>query len=84
MSQENVEIVRQPIAVSAASRPRLGEQLFLRLPRVAAVLTRVALRRGVPIVIHFWGIWTIREGKVREIEYFRHRADAIHVAGLQE
>jgi ketosteroid isomerase-like protein len=45
MSQENVEIVRQPIAVSAASRPRLREQLFLRLPRVAAVLTRAVLRR---------------------------------------
>jgi ketosteroid isomerase-like protein len=44
MSKENVEIVRQPIAVSAASRPRVHEQLFLRLPRVAAVLTRAALR----------------------------------------
>src|SRR5436309_16044292 len=44
MSQENVELVRQPIAVSAASRPRVHEQLFLRLPRVAAVVTRAALR----------------------------------------
>ena len=45
MSQENVEIVRQPIAVRDASRPRVHERLFLRLPRVAAVLTRAALRR---------------------------------------
>src|SRR5438045_121566 len=44
MSQENVEIVRQQLAVSAASRPRVQEQLFLRLPRVAAFLTRAALR----------------------------------------
>ena len=39
---------------------------------------------GVPIVIHFFALCTIRDGKVRRIEYFRHRADAIAAAGLEE
>jgi hypothetical protein len=39
---------------------------------------------GVPIVIHFFELCTIRDGNVRKIEYFRHRADALHAAGLQE
>ena len=38
----------------------------------------------VPIVIHFFQLWTIRDGKVRQIEYFRHRADALEAAGLSE
>ena len=39
---------------------------------------------GVPIVIHFFQLWTIRDGKVWRIEYFRHRADALKAAGLSE
>jgi hypothetical protein len=39
---------------------------------------------GVPIAIHFFGVWTIQDGKIRQIEYFRHRADALKAAGLQE
>jgi ketosteroid isomerase-like protein len=39
---------------------------------------------GVPIVIHFFEILTIRDGRVRQIEYFRHRADALEAAGLSE
>jgi ketosteroid isomerase-like protein len=39
---------------------------------------------GVPIVIHFFAVWTIRDGKIRQIEYFRHRADALEAAGLSE
>ena len=39
---------------------------------------------GVPIVIHFFGVWTIRDGKLHQIEYFRHRAEALEAAGLRE
>ncbi len=39
---------------------------------------------GVPIEIHFFELATIRDGKVRQIEYFRHRADALEAAGLSE
>jgi ketosteroid isomerase-like protein len=49
------------------------------------VLTRQSGRgreSGVPIVIHFFQLWTIRDGKVWRIEYFRHRADALEAAGL--
>ena len=37
---------------------------------------------GVPIVIHFFELCTIRDGKVRKVEVFRHRADALQAAGL--
>jgi ketosteroid isomerase-like protein len=37
---------------------------------------------GVPIVVHFFEVCTIRDGRVRQIEYFRHRADALEAAGL--
>jgi hypothetical protein len=39
---------------------------------------------GVPIVIHFFELVTIREGKLRQVEYFRHRAEALEAAGLSE
>jgi ketosteroid isomerase-like protein len=39
---------------------------------------------GVPIEIHYFFVWTIRDGKVRTTEYFRHRADAREAAGLSE
>ena len=39
---------------------------------------------GVPIVIHFFALYTIRDGKVRKMELFRHRADALQAAGLDE
>jgi len=39
---------------------------------------------GVPIVIHFFQLWTVKDGKLRQIEYFRHRADALEAAGLRE
>jgi ketosteroid isomerase-like protein len=41
MSQENVEIVRQPIAVRAQSRRRLEERLGLRFPRALSFLARM-------------------------------------------
>lgn len=70
---EWADLVAEPLEVS---EPAPGRVL---------VLTRQSSRgrtSGVPIVIHFWGIWTIRDGKVREVEYFRHRADALEAAGL--
>jgi ketosteroid isomerase-like protein len=39
---------------------------------------------GVPIVIHFFELLTIRDGKLRKLEFFRHRADALEAAGLRE
>jgi hypothetical protein len=39
---------------------------------------------GVPIIIHFFALYTVRDGTVRKVEYFRHRADALQAAGLQE
>ena len=39
---------------------------------------------GVPVVFHFFALFTIRDGKRCKIEYFRHRADALQAAGLGE
>jgi ketosteroid isomerase-like protein len=39
---------------------------------------------GVPIEYHFFWLCTLRDGKVRKIETFRHRADALEAAGLRE
>ena len=44
MSQENVEIVRQPIEVGTSTRRRLQERLFLRVPGVGIALTRAVFR----------------------------------------
>lgn len=44
VSQENVEVVRQPFALKARSRRGLEERVFLRLRAVATSLTRVAWR----------------------------------------
>jgi ketosteroid isomerase-like protein len=54
--------------------------------RVLALIRQSARGRqsGVPIVIHFFVLHTIRDGKMRKIEYFRHRADALQAAGLGE
>jgi hypothetical protein len=39
---------------------------------------------GVPIVFHYFFVCTIREGTVRNLDLFRHRADALEAAGLSE
>jgi ketosteroid isomerase-like protein len=44
MSEENVEIVRQPVAVRTKSRRSLDERLALRFPRAFAVLGATVLR----------------------------------------
>jgi ketosteroid isomerase-like protein len=46
--------------------------------------TGLGRQSGVPIEIHYFQIWRFEDGKVREIEMFRHRADALEAAGLQE
>src|SRR5438093_821486 len=44
MSQENGEVVRQPITVRAHSRRRLDESLAMRFPRALAFLARAYWR----------------------------------------
>jgi ketosteroid isomerase-like protein len=39
---------------------------------------------GLPIVIHFFQLFTIRDGRLSKAEFFRHRADALQAAGLSE
>ena len=53
--------------------------------RVVALVRQNARGRhsGVPIVVHFFELITVRDGKVGKIEYFRHRADALQAAGLE-
>ena len=51
MSQENVEIVRQPLALRADTRRSLDQTLFVRMPGAARALLRVSwlwLRRLSP------------------------------------
>ena len=54
--------------------------------RVVALVRQSGRGRqsGVPIVIHYFALYTIRDGKVRKAEYFRHRADVLQAAGLGE
>jgi hypothetical protein len=44
MSQENVEVVRQPVAVAPRSRRRLEQRALVRFPGVFALLARLVLR----------------------------------------
>jgi ketosteroid isomerase-like protein len=44
MLRENVEVVRQPIAVRAQTHRRLEERLALRLPRLLGLLARAVWR----------------------------------------
>jgi ketosteroid isomerase-like protein len=70
-----VDLVQEPLEVIDAPEGRV------------LVLTRQSgqgRESGVPIVIHFFQLWTIRDGKVWRIEYFRHRADAFEAADLWE
>lgn len=39
---------------------------------------------GVPVEIHYFQVWRFEDGKVCELEMFRHRADALRAAGLEE
>ena len=42
------------------------------------------LRSGGSIEVHFFLVWTIRDGRVRRMEVFRHRAEGLEAAGLRE
>jgi ketosteroid isomerase-like protein len=44
MSEENVEAVRQPIALKSRSRRGLEERIYLRFPSVVAFVTRAVWR----------------------------------------
>jgi ketosteroid isomerase-like protein len=61
---------------------------FIEAPedRVLTPIRQITRGRGsgIPIEIHFFDVWTIRDGKVRKAEIFRHRADALDAAGLSE
>jgi ketosteroid isomerase-like protein len=54
--------------------------------RVVALIRQSGRGRqsGVPIVIHFFALYTIRNGKTRKVEFFRHRADALQAARLTD
>ena len=54
--------------------------------RVLALIRQSGRGRlgGVPIVIHFFELCTIRDEKLSKIEFFRHRGDALQAAGLEE
>ena len=69
------DLVQEPLELSEAPDGRV-----LALVRQSGR----GRQSGVPIVIHFFELCTIRDGKVRKIEYFRHRADALQAAGLAE
>jgi ketosteroid isomerase-like protein len=45
MSEENVEVGRQSLALAADSRRRLGERLALRVPYIQSLVTRVWWKR---------------------------------------
>jgi ketosteroid isomerase-like protein len=37
---------------------------------------------GVPIEFHYFQLWSFRDGKVSELQWFRHRDDALQAAGM--
>jgi ketosteroid isomerase-like protein len=39
---------------------------------------------GVPLDVHSFHLWTVRDHKICALELFRHRADALEAAGLRE
>ena len=70
-----IDMVQKPLEVADAPDGRI-----LALVRQSGR----GRQSGVPIVIHFFALYTIREGKMRKVEYFRHRADALQAAGLED
>ncbi len=46
---------------------------------------RVREREGGRVAeTYFFDVWTIRDGRVRKLEFFRHRSKALEAAGLRE
>jgi ketosteroid isomerase-like protein len=54
--------------------------------RVLIFLRQIGRGResGVPVEVHAFQVVTLRDGRVRRSELFRHRADALKAAGLSE
>ena len=51
------------------------------------VLTRFTAQgkgSGVPVTVHYFQVWAIRDGKVNDMAVFVHRAEALEAAGLAE
>ncbi len=74
MSQADVEIVR-----------RLHEDVIDAHGGRVLVLTRDYVRpKGADAEVNFMGapIWTLRDGKVARIEFYRNRDDGLAAAGL--
>jgi ketosteroid isomerase-like protein len=70
-----VDLVEEPLEIAESTDGR-----------VMALIRQTGRGKesGVPIEIHFFGVWTLKDGKVRRVQYFRHRADAVKAAGLSE
>src|SRR3954447_7843130 len=81
MSQENVEVVRLPMALEARSHRGLDERIFLRFRAVATSLTRVAwrlppgsrLRRQVIVRAAQTGVAAINRGDFESSFLLYHR-----------
>ena len=70
-----IDLVQEPLELTDAPGGRV----------LALVQQRGRGRQsGVPIIIHFFALYTVRDGAARKVEYFRHRVDALQAAGLQE
>ena len=70
-----IDVVQEPLELIQAPDGRV----------LAFIRQRARGRQSdVPIDIHFFEVWTIRDGRVRRLEYFRHRVDALEAAGLSE
>jgi len=70
-----VDLVQEPLEFIEAPEDRV---------LTPTLISGRGLRSGGSIDVHFFMVWTIRGGKVRKIEVFRHRADALEAAGLSE
>jgi hypothetical protein len=58
---------------------------FIEAPKDRVVVfirqTGQGRESGVPLEIHFFQLYTIRNRKVRKVEIFRHRTEALEAAG---
>jgi ketosteroid isomerase-like protein len=62
------------------------ETVALGADRVVSLVRQSGRGRqsDVPIVIHFFEVATVHEGRPSRIEYHRHRSDALAAAGIPE
>ena len=77
MSRENVEVVRQPIAVADRSRRRLEERFGLRFPRALALLAGAAWRLYLLLPPRS----RLRQAFVRR--YMQHGVEAVNRRDLE-